>query len=135
MEKIVSKKKPDNVADDPGLLPYGSNVGAPAIKSTDVETWKVEKVLKTNHYFEARYKEIRNEYLQMMESYQYNKLVYESEFKFEPIKGETYYLYQKDTKLFLSLIEPEYWNQIFIGAFRLDSNDKWEKVDETTRSK
>ena len=125
------KKKPDNVADNPGILPYGSNVGAPAIKSTDVETWKVEKVLKTNHYFEARYKEIRNEYLQMMESYQYNKLVYESEFKFEPIKGETYYLYQRENgKLWLSLIEPDQWDQIFIGAFKLDSNDKWEKVNE-----
>ena len=25
--------KPDNVADSPGLLPYASNVGAPAIKA------------------------------------------------------------------------------------------------------
>ena len=130
MEKSVSKK-PDNVADNPGILPYGSNVGAPAIKSTDVETWKVEKVVKTNHYFETRYKEIRNEYLQMMEQYQYNKLVYGSEFKFEPIKGHTYYLYQRENgKLWLSLIEPDQWDQIFIGAFKLDSNDKWEKVNE-----
>ena len=50
----MSKKKPDNVADNPGILPYGSNVGAPAIKSTDVDTWKNEKVVKTNHYFETR---------------------------------------------------------------------------------
>ena len=42
------------------------------IKSTDVETWKAEKVLKTNHYFETRWKEIRNEYLRMMEQYDYN---------------------------------------------------------------
>ena len=69
----MGKKKPDNVADNPGILPYGSNVGAPAIKSTDVDTWKNEKVVKTNHYFETRWKEIRNEYLQMMEQYQYNK--------------------------------------------------------------
>ena len=128
-------KKPDNVADNPGILPYGSNVGAPAIKSTDVETWKVEKVVKTNHYFEARYKEIRNEYLQMMEQYQYNKLVYQSEFKFEPIKGHTYYLYQRENgTLWLSLVEPEYNDWLFVGAFKLDSNDKWEKVDDITRT-
>ena len=124
----MAKDKPDNVADNPGLLPYASNVGAPAIKPDDVDTWKNQKVVKTNHYFETRYNEIKEEYKKLIESYEWNKLVYESNFKFEPIKGETYYLYQRDVGLFLSLIEPEQWNQIFIGAFKLDSNDKWEKV-------
>ena len=124
----MAKDKPDNVADNPGLLPYASNVGAPVIKPDDVDTWKNQKVVKTNHYFETRYNEIKEEYKKLIESYEWNKLVYESNFKFEPIKGETYYLYQRDTGLFLSLIEPEQWNQIFIGAFKLDSNDKWEKV-------
>ena len=125
----MAKDKPDNVADNPGLLPYASNVGAPAIKPDDVDTWKNQKVVKTNHYFETRYNEIKEEYKKLIESYEWNKLVYESNFKFKPIKGETYYLYQRDTGLFLSLIEPEQWNQIFIGAFKLDSNDKWEKVE------
>ena len=125
----MAKDKPDNVADNPGLLPYASNVGAPVIKPDDVDTWKNQKVVKTNHYFETRYNEIKEEYKKLIESYEWNKLVYESNFKFEPIKGETYYLYQRDTGLFLSLIEPEQWNQIFIGAFKLDSNDKWEKVE------
>lgn len=40
----MSKKKPDQVADNPGLLPYASNVGAPAIKQNDFTTWKLEKV-------------------------------------------------------------------------------------------
>ena len=124
----MAKDKPDNVADNPGLLPYASNVGAPVIKQDDVDTWKNQKVVKTNHYFETRYNEIKEEYKKLIESYEWNKLVYESNFKFEPIKGETYYLYQRDAGLFLSLIEPEQWNQIFIGAFKLDSNDKWEKV-------
>ena len=124
----MAKDKPDNVADNPALLPYASNVGAPAIKPDDVDTWKNQKVVKTNHYFETRYNEIKEEYKKLIESYEWNKLVYESNFKFEPIKGETYYLYQRDAGLFLSLIEPEQWNQIFIGAFKLDSNDKWEKV-------
>ena len=55
-------KKPDNVADNPGLLPYGSNVGAPAIKQEDVSLWKNEKVNKTNQYFHTRYEEIKEEY-------------------------------------------------------------------------
>jgi len=121
-------KKPDNVADNPGILPYGSNIGAPAIKKTDVGFWKSEKIIKTNHYFLARYNEIKEEYRKLIEAYEWSILVYESEFKFEPIKGYIYYLYQrKSGGLFLSLIEPDRWNQIFIGAFELDSNDKWKK--------
>ena len=30
-------KKPDNVVESPGLLPYGSNVSAPAIKVEDTK--------------------------------------------------------------------------------------------------
>ena len=123
-------KKPDNVADNPGLLPYGSNVGAPAIKQEDVSLWKNEKVNKTNQYFHTRYEEIKEEYRKLIEEFEWNKLVYESKFTFTQIKGNTYHLYQKEQGgLFLSLIEPELWNQIFVGSFKLDSNDKWIKVD------
>ncbi len=93
--------------------------------------WKNEKVAKTNHYFETRYNEIKEEYKKLIEAYEWNKLVYGSDFKFEPVKGDTYYLYQRESgTLFLSLVEPQYNKWIFIGAFKLDSNDKWEKVDE-----
>jgi len=122
-------KKPDNVADNPALLPYASNVGAPAIKPTDISAWKNEKVIKTNHYFEARYNEIKEEYKKLIEEFQWNDLVYSSDFRFEPIKGDIYHLYQRENgKLFLSLIGPNEWNQIFIGTFQLDSNDKWIKI-------
>ena len=36
---------------------------------------------------------------------------------------------EEDETLFLSLIGPDEWNQIFIGSFRLDSDDKWTKVN------
>ena len=66
----------------------------------------------------------------LIETYKWNELVYNSEFRFEPIKGNVYHLYQKeDEKLFLSLIGPDEWDQIFIGSFRMDSDDKWTKVD------
>ena len=127
---LLMSKKPDNVADNPGLLPYGSNVGAPVIKQEDVSLWKNEKVNKTKQYFHTRYEEIKEEYRKLIEEFEWNKLVYESKFTFTPIKGQTYHLYQKEQGgLFLSLIEPELWNQIFVGSFKLDSNDKWIKVD------
>ena len=122
--------KDDNVAKKPNLLPYGSNVGAPSIKPTDISSWKEQKVVTTNHYFSSRYDEIKKDYLKLMEEYEWNTLVYNAEFRFKPVMGKVYFLYQKDDgKLFLSLIEPNEWDKIFIGAFKLISDNRWEKIN------
>ena len=122
--------KDDNVAKKPNLLPYGSNVGAPSIKPTDISSWKEQKVVTTNHYFSSRFDEIKKDYLKLMEEYEWNTLVYNAEFKFKPVMGKVYFLYQKDDgKLFLSLIEPDEWDKIFIGAFKLISNNRWERME------
>ena len=126
--------KDDNVAKKPNLLPYGSNVGAPSIKPTDISSWKDEKVVTTNHYFSSRYDEIKKDYLKLMEEYEWNTLVYNAEFRFKPVMGKVYFLYQTDDgKLFLSLIEPNEWDKIFIGAFKLISDNRWEKIDYDKR--
>ena len=126
--------KDDNVAKKPNLLPYGSNVGAPSIKPTDISSWKDEKVVTTNHYFSSRYDEIKKDYLKLMEEYEWNTLVYNAEFRFKPVMGKVYFLYQTDDeKLFLSLIEPNEWDKIFIGAFKLISDNRWEKTDYDKR--
>jgi len=126
----MSKKKPDQVADSPGLLPYASNVGAPAIKATNLTSYKQEKLVKTNKFFSSKYDEIKEEYRKLMESYEWNQLIYNSSFSFKPEKGVVYHLYQRSNqKLFLSIIQPNEWDEIYIGSFRLDSNDKWEKVE------
>lgn len=127
---MESDKKPDMYAEDKAIMPYGDSVAAPAIKQEDIASWKLEQAVKTNHYLESRYNEIKEEYRKLIEMFEWNELVYKSQYNFVPIKGHTYYLYQKeDNRLFLSLIEPENWNQIFLGAFKLDSDDKWIKVE------
>ena len=52
----MAKKKPDMFAENKAIMPYGDSVGAPSIKPTDLTAYKQEKVLKTNHYFESRFK-------------------------------------------------------------------------------
>ena len=52
----MAKKKPDQVADNPNILPYASNVGAPVIKPTDLTSFKHEKILKTNFEIVANFK-------------------------------------------------------------------------------
>ena len=123
-------KKPDNVADNPNLLPYASNVGAPAIQMEDVEGWKQHNALKVNKQFQTKFEELKQEYQKLIEEFKWNELVYSAKYSFEPIIGESYYLYyNKKGDIFLSLISPTEWHYDFIGAFKMDSNNKWNKLD------
>ena len=122
-------KKPDNVADNPGLLPYASNVGAPAIRTEDIDSWKQRGVNKVNRQLSTKFEELKEEYKKLVEEFQWNELVYTAKFAYEPVIGETYHLYvSKDGSPFLSLIGPTEWDREHIGSFRLDSNQKWIKL-------
>ena len=123
-------KKPDNVADDPNILPYGSNVGAPAIKRDNIDGWKLKNVDKVNKQLKTKYEELNKEFQKLIDEYNWNQLVYSSQFNFEPVIGEIYHLYsKKNGDIFLSLISPNEWKQKYVASFRLDSNNKWEKYD------
>lgn len=121
--------KPDNVADNPGILPYGSNIGAPAIKLENIGGWKQKNVEKVNKRIVQRYQELNEEIQKLVQEYEINQLVYGAKFNFEPVVGEIYHLYNgKDGISFLSLISPTEWNQPYIGSFKLDSENKWIKI-------
>jgi len=122
-------EKPDNVADNPGILPYGSNIGAPAIKLENIGGWKQKNVEKVNKRIVQRYQELNEEIQKLIQEYEINQLVYGAKFNFEPVVGEIYHLYNgKDGISFLSLISPTEWNQPYIGSFKLDSENKWVKI-------
>jgi hypothetical protein len=124
-------KKPDNVSDNPGLLPYGSNVGAPAIITTNIEHWKEPRVSNVNKQFEDRFEELKKEYQNLIDEYKWNDLVYKSKFSFEPVIGKIYHLYYaNDGKIFLSLISPNEWNKEHIGSFKYNHDNKWEKIED-----
>ena len=124
-------KKPDNVSDNPGLLPYGSNVGAPTIITTNIEHWKEPRVSNVNKQFEDRFEELKKEYQNLIDEYKWNDLVYKSKFSFEPVIGKIYHLYYaNDGKIFLSLISPNEWNKEHIGSFKYNHDNKWEKIED-----
>jgi hypothetical protein len=129
------KKKPDLVVWDeergyyPRELTYGSNNGAPAIHLEDVGGWKEMQAQKANKVFTKKYDEIKEDFKQLINEVQWNEFVYSAKYNFVPVMGETYYLYEKaDGNPFLSLIAPNEWKMKFIGATRLESNNKWIKL-------
>jgi hypothetical protein len=128
----IEKEKPDNVvySDENGynasLLTYSTNVGAPVIKMDDVVSWKSRGISNVNKQFENKFNEIKLQYESLMKEYEWNELVYNSKFSFEPVIGEIYHLYRGDDGInFLSLISPLEWNKEHIGTFQLNSDKKW----------
>ena len=133
---MTSTKKPDNVVFntetqkyDASLKPYATSVGAPIIIPTDTVAWKNRSINKINHKVSAKYLELKAEYENMMQEFEYNKLIFNAKFSFEPIIGEVYHLYQRENnESFLSLISPEQCNFKSIGSFYLNAGQVWEKI-------
>jgi len=117
--------KPDNVVFDEvtnkynaSLKSYGTNVSAPVIEIENTALWKNTHVQKVNHKFNTQYEELKASYEAMMQQFEYNNLIYNSRFSFEPIVGKIYHLYKdKSQELFLSIIPPEECNFYFIDSF------------------
>lgn len=134
---MPEKKRPDNVVFneetqryDAAIKPYGTNVGAPSIISTDTTAWKNRSINKVNHKIQAKYLELKAEYEKMMKEYEYNKLIFGAKFSFEPVIGETYHLYQRENgEYFLSMIAPHECNFNSIGSFYLNVDQVWVKID------
>lgn len=137
----MTKKKPDQVVYneekgryDAALTPYATNLGAPAIVTGDVTTWKNTNINKVNHQFKTEYEDLKAKYEAMMEQFEYNNLIYSAKFSFEPIVGEIYHLYRsKDGDPFLSLISPEECRWDYIGTFHLNTDKVWLKIDKNEK--
>jgi hypothetical protein len=126
----MKTKKPDNVADNPGLLPYGTNVSAPSIKPTDLTTFKKNGLDEVTKFFDRRYKEIVEQAETLQKSFLITQTVYESKYRFEPIIGEIYHLYEdSDGGYSLSMISPLEWNKKHVYSVVLNSDMTWTKVD------
>lgn len=132
----MKTQKPDNIvfSQEKGynanLLPYATTVGAPVIKTDDVVAWKTRGIHQVNKEFEGKFNELKDQYKKLMEEYEWNDLVYNAKFSFEPVIGEIYHLYNSHDGIhFLSLIGPNEWNKEHIASFKLNSDKKWIKLD------
>ena len=123
-------KKPDNVTDFAAILPYPTNIGAPAFTIPDVLQHKKERGVTATHYFETKFDELKEEYFKLVKLAEDTQQVYNASYRFLPVVGKVYSLYINNDKLFLSIIEPSRWPQMrFKGSFKFTSDNTWEKVE------
>jgi hypothetical protein len=121
----------DKVELKPNLMEYPHHVGAPKIVATDLTPFKRNGTDKANKIFNRRYEELLKEAETLQKSFIVTQEVYESSYKFEPIIGEIYHLYEDDNgNKYLSLIEPTSWNKTHLYSAVLNSDMTWTRLPE-----
>ena len=127
------KKYPDNIVynDETGKFDANLKNYPTTVGSQKFDTIVVDKSegIKADKYFNSRLTELKKEYDSLVSKYVDTKLVYGSDYNFQPIVGETYHLYErKNGSKFLSMISPDDWKQEYVGSFILLNNGTWEKL-------
>ena len=108
MKKV---KKPDSVVWDEEkntyiakLLPFASSLSGPVIEVPNVDAFKQKSVEKASKQFAAELNELQEKMLAFANLASDTQEVYRAHFKFEPIVGTVYHLYEGKDENFLSLI-------------------------------
>lgn len=126
--------KPDDVADNPHTLPYASDRAAPVIKpDTSIAGWKVGAVVAANKHYEDRYNDIKQQFQELVDEFKWNDIMFNAEMRIKPVVGKPYYLYQREDGMYrVSLFAPHecvVGNDGYVGAFRLNYDNRWEKIE------
>lgn len=124
-------KRPDNFVEDKIVKSYPTEIGSQNFKPDDISLFKLEKTTKIKKYYSTKFEEIANQYESLMKDIQINERLYKSNHNFEPVTGEIYNLYKKESgEEFISIISPEEWKNKFefIGKFQLTSDGRWSEV-------
>jgi hypothetical protein len=127
---MEDKKRPDSFVENRMLMRYPTEVGAPKFEPDNISLFKIEKTSKIKKYYSSKFEEMTKEYENLMSEIKMNERLYTASHNFEPISGETYHLYKKESgEEFISLISPDQWKKFdFVGSYRFLSDGRWQVV-------
>jgi len=113
-----------------GFLPYPAELSGPCIVPNDLSGFRARGVSKVEKELRQQLIELRERYVRVIDDFNWNKLIYESAFGFEPVMGEVYHLYRRTGGGYqLMLVGPDEWGRPWLGSFRLNVDGRWEVVD------
>lgn len=131
----LGKNLPDSYVPNANSLSYASSLSSPVIHPDhSLGGWKVGAVHSANRHYEERFQELKKGLEDLSKEVKWNEIIFNSEMRFKPIIGKSYYLYKKDNgKYFMSLFAPNEcsWGKDWIyGKFRLNYDNRWERLDK-----
>ena len=128
------KKYPDNVVYNEETQKFDANTKhyPTTVGGQKFEVLQVDKsdALKADKYFNKRLGELKEEWDKLVNEYESTKLIYNTDYTFQPIPGEPYHIYKdRNGNTFLSIIHPNEWDREYLGSYRLNSNGTWEEIE------
>jgi hypothetical protein len=113
----------------PAFIPYPVSTLSPPITPTDLSSFKSRGVSNVEKDLQLKLEKIQKEYIDTINHYNWNKLAYESDYSFEPVISNTYYLYRRTNKTFtLSMIEPDKWHLEYIATLKLNVDRQFDLI-------
>lgn len=107
------------------FMPYPVSTLSPPIIPNDLTSFKTRGISEVERELQQKLTEIREQYLKTIDHFNWNKLVYEAEIRFEPIVGGTYHLYEMRNGRALSMIAPDQWPHKHLATVRLNVDRQW----------
>ena len=143
MEKeFINPIDKDKIAENPGLLPYGHMLSAPAIRPEDMGKVKTNALSAMHEQTQTQFDQIRQqmELLAMQAKKIQDRIIisreiYFAEMGFDPLIGHIYYLYErKNGKKVLSMVSKESWGATipfaaYIAKVKLLADHTWDILE------
>lgn len=142
LDHIDLEKEKEKTTDTPGTLAFPHTVGGAIIRPEDKGKIKGKAVSAMRQQTDRQMKQLYNQMQtlvnqanQLKDRVEVSERIYTSQMNFDPVIGETYYLYEKtDGTDVLSMIAPEEWGKTMpfeklVGKAKLLSDHTWEVND------
>ncbi len=126
-----------DIVNEGAYLPYPTSTLSPKIVPNDLSTFKSRGISQVERELQQKLIEIREEYIEVVDHYNWNKLVYESEINFEPVIGNIYHLYNLRGNNTLSMIGPDecFFSDSHLATFKLNVDKQWDLVEATVEAR
>ena len=126
-----------DIVNEGAYLPYPTSTLSPKIVPNDLSTFKSRGISQVERELQQKLIEIREEYIEVVDHYNWNKLVYESEINFEPVIGNICHLYTLRGKNTLSMRGPEecFFRDSHLATFKLNVDKQWDLVEATVEAR
>ena len=111
------------------FLPYPASRLAPRIVPQDLTNFKTRGISRVERELQQELVDLREKYLAVIDAFNWNKLIYESQLSFEPVCGEVYHLYEINERHVLSMVGPKEWKKRWLGSFRLSADGRWLPIE------
>lgn len=125
------------------VLPYASSVGSVAVRPTEEGVIKHKALQAMEEQTNMHLNQIKEQIellarqaQEIRKRRELSMMVYDAKLSFQPVIGQTYYLYQKrDDSFLLSLVSPKEWGgtgpfKQFVSAVKLLSDHTWTEIPQ-----